>query len=118
MAGQIYSFGAIPFQVISEGAFVPAQSREGIYSAVHVPGSNINIMDLGGLSEETVEWEILVLAADVIALQALRQTTATLLLGQSTYSDTVAGVTLLNLSHQRKTSDRAHSVFNAVFLFP
>lgn len=59
------TFGALTFQTERSGSTLPMQSFELNRGRQHVPGSNINIIDLGGQSERTFVRRIVVPSTDV-----------------------------------------------------
>lgn len=43
------TFGALTFQTVRDNHTLPVDSSEAEVAETHIPGSNINILDLGGL---------------------------------------------------------------------
>ena len=118
MAGQSYSFRGTTFWVVADGAFIPQPTEDAVSAEAHVPGSNINVVDLGGRGPKRVSWSIMVAAADTSNIINHTQQTGTLFEAQDTGSVEVSDVTLESLGNHQVTRDRVWHTFDAVFLYP
>lgn len=116
MAVSMTSFANVPFRVLRLGqgaAVINSWQQESVYAEEHVPGSNSTDLFLLGLGPKTATWRIESPSIDDYRdLEALQQTSGTLVLRTGTSTETatevdyfgtiydhISDVTLLRLSN-------------------
>lgn len=106
------TFGGLTFYTERNGTRLPEVEAEAEIATQHVPGSNINIVDIGGLRESRIARPIVVARADVTAWLNARCTMAELIvLGVS------KGPALLaNLSGHEAEANDAYDAFVAEWI--
>lgn len=96
------TFGALTFQTERSGSRLPEVEAAAEIATQHIPGSNINIIDIGGLRESRIARPIVVARSAVTAWLAARNTLAELtILGVSKGPALLAQLT----DHQAETQD-------------
>lgn len=74
------TFGALDFQSERGGSTLAGATAQAEIATQHVPGSNINVVDIGGLRESRIVRRIMVEEAQLGGWLAARLTTAELTL--------------------------------------
>ena len=105
-----YSFNAVAFGPATPDGFVPRPVRTLIYSIEHIPYSDRDVIDRGGLSYPQYRATIIVLAANVAAFEALLGVQGTLV-----WDGTSMTAVLLELLNPRWNFDRTHIWYDAMW---
>lgn len=103
MASFNTSSGTGNFRLATPDGMVPEPQRKLHYAVEHRPYSNVDIVDIGGYGAGTLNWPIIILAADIGAMRARLGETGTLT--ETSFSETA---TMLGLDNVRKNFDGTH----------
>lgn len=84
------SFGGISFKVLVTGGLFPIPTAKANINVRHIPGGNINYVDIGGLDIKRVNPNVTIDSmTDFAALYALLGTTGTLIYNSVTYAGAI-----------------------------
>lgn len=106
------SSGTGTFRVATPDGMVPHPVRQLHYSLEHRPYSNVDVLDIGGYGARQVRWPLIILAANIGAMEARLGETGTL-----TETSMTETATLLELSNIRKNFDGTHYWADSLWLF-
>lgn len=79
------TFGGLTLYTERDGSTLPEIDAEAEIAETHIPGSNINVIDIGGLHASRIIGRIVVARADVGSWLAARTTLATLIVRGVSY---------------------------------
>lgn len=106
------SFQGVLFSCEQEGMVLPMPSRESVYNVRHVPYSDRSVLDLAGQGVRQLRARVWVDQANHAALEALLQTTGTLV-----WNGVTLTATLVELSDKRKLFNGGAGLsYQALFL--
>lgn len=74
------TFGALTFQTVRDGTTLSVDAAVAEVAETHIPGSNINILDIGGMRAARIQRRIKIDHANVASWRTARNTVATLTL--------------------------------------
>lgn len=107
-----YTFGGVAFGLQTSDGMVALPEKKANVNVEHIPYSDDDVMDIGGLSVPSFKGPIIVLAANRAAFEALLGEERTLVWGS--FATTTA--LLSELSNPHMNYDGTHFFYNATWI--